>query len=79
MPTKPTHEISPQRRYQLARKSEGKCGQCGIAAILGYTRCPNCHESDLRRHRERGGKFGQKLNPWKPGGPGRPPKRGIYV
>ena len=61
--------ISRQRRWQLKRKSEGKCGYCGIGSLNFYRdRCDEC-QSQLRESERR--KAGSQ--PWRPGGPGRPP------
>jgi cytochrome c5 len=63
--------MTRQRKYQLKRKAEGRCAQCGNEELLIANHCHKCHEKQLAYARKRNGH-----NPWEPGKVGRPPKYG---
>lgn len=63
-----TKPISRQRAWQLAKAAKGLCQKCGAKRLTYKTLCDDCakkHRDSMRRSRG--------MNPWRPGGPGRPP------
>lgn len=50
--------------------AEGKCINCGAARNLYSHHCDVCYSEMQNRRRKRLG-----MNPWTPGGKGRPPKK----
>jgi len=62
--------VSRQRVWQLQRTAEGLCQQCGVNPRSEHSTafCVECQDSNRERNRKRIGS-----QPWRPGGPGRPP------
>ena len=61
--------VSRQLVYQQRRLEEGACRQCGQDRDDDTVMCDRCLVLNRERMRERTGS-----QPWRPGGPGRPPK-----
>ena len=60
--------MTRQRRWQLARRAEGRCTICGQPRTHYPEECDACRVK--RRRYQRVWPIGQ---PWRPGGVGRPP------
>ena len=60
-------QVSRQREWQLEKQRIGLCTICAKPAE-GGRRCPKCRRKVTLKQRERLG-----LEPWHPGGRGRPP------
>ena len=66
---RPVNEkISKQRRWQLKKKADGRCTQCGRDRNLYKSYCDDCQKKQTKLNRKRKG-----CKPWKPGNRGRPP------
>lgn len=65
--------MTPQARWQSKKMAAGECAACGLPRgdSLSDRHCAVCHGKATERKRAAGG-----FKPWRPGGPGRPPKRG---
>jgi hypothetical protein len=61
--------MSRQHAWQRKRVSEGKCRTCGGTRTHYASVCDTCQEKERERGQRRTGS-----SPWRPGGPGRPPK-----
>src|SRR5438874_2644738 len=55
--------VSRQRRWQIARRAEGKCEWCGLPLNRYAAMCDDCASKIRMRARKRGG-----FKPWRPGG-----------
>ena len=62
-------KISRQRAWQLKKRKEGNCEQCGKPALEGYRGCLKCIRKIRLRNRKRLG-----CNPRRKYGRGRPIK-----
>lgn len=60
--------LSRQRRYQLRKRKEQKCQQCGASPLFTKDHCERCVERRRAAARKKTG-----CRPWVKGGRGRPP------
>ena len=65
-----TPKTSRQRAYQVRQVAAGLCRLCANPHEPGGPHCTRHREAATRRVRKKNGN-----KPWRPGGPGRPPKR----